>query len=210
MSFFEDQKPKGFFADKWEDVVYWYEDKVEKTKMFGFWHMVADIFSTIWMNLVWQWVRKIVRVCQWIPILWNNFDWDYVYILKVLDYKLARTQKAIREGCCIQESIDKKLAEIQECRDLIRQIENCNFTEAERKAHEEKWGELKIKTVPHEDDVITRCVRLDFSYANTPKELQEQADKEMMDIHNLEDQRTQEAYSKLFSNLAKNIRNWWD
>lgn len=40
--------------------------------------------------------RKIVRVVQWIPTLWNNYDWDFHYIFIVLRYKLTRMEREIR------------------------------------------------------------------------------------------------------------------
>ena len=209
-TFLENEPEKGFWADKWEDITYWYAEKAKETKMFGFWVMVWWMVRSAWMTLVWQWVRRIIRICEWIPVLWNNYDWDYAYLLVVIDFKLARMQKAIREGSCIQESIDEKVGQIQECRDLIKQIQDENFVKEEEALHEAKWGELKINRSPAEEG--KPYVRLNFYYDKTAndQELTDKASEESMEIHTLEDQRRQAAYDKLFALIGKNIRGWWD
>lgn len=37
--------------------------------------------------------KKIKKIIDYIPILWNDYDWDYSYIDKLLLYKLKRMKK---------------------------------------------------------------------------------------------------------------------
>jgi hypothetical protein len=39
--------------------------------------------------------KNIVRIIEWIPILWKDRDWDYAFILRLLHYKLERTRDCI-------------------------------------------------------------------------------------------------------------------
>jgi hypothetical protein len=38
----------------------------------------------------------IVKTAQYSKVLWNDYDWDYSYMLKLLRYKLVRMEKNIR------------------------------------------------------------------------------------------------------------------
>lgn len=38
-------------------------------------------------------LKKIKKIIDYIPILWNDYDWDYSYIDKILLYKLKRMKK---------------------------------------------------------------------------------------------------------------------
>ena len=40
---------------------------------------------------------NIKRIVEWIPILYNNFDWDYYYLLKIISFKLKLMEKHFRE-----------------------------------------------------------------------------------------------------------------
>ena len=42
-------------------------------------------------------IKQIRRLIKWIPIIWNDRDWDYYYIYEMLRQKLVSTEKYIRE-----------------------------------------------------------------------------------------------------------------
>jgi hypothetical protein len=37
--------------------------------------------------------ENIKRLIEWVPVLWNNHDFDQGYIYEVIIYKLRRSQK---------------------------------------------------------------------------------------------------------------------
>ncbi len=199
-----------FFKDKWEDVIYFCESWVDDAKLMGFWYPFGKLLRNIWMTLVWQWVRRITRVVQWVPVLWNNYDWDYCYILKVIDYKLARTQRALKNGMCEEEHSKEKIAEIQEVRDLIKKIDDYDFVSEEQKVFTEKYGDLKTICSEIEGKPGYRSMTSYYTKTQGNPVLEKEAEEESTRIHKLEEERNQQAYDKLFSLMAKNIRGWWD
>jgi hypothetical protein len=58
-------------------VKYWFLDK---------WYYITNPFY------------RIYRILSWIPILWDNYDWDWTRIFAVLEFKLRRTEKCLRAG----------------------------------------------------------------------------------------------------------------
>ena len=52
--------------------------------------------------------KKVFKVLQYIPVIWNNEDWDFDYILTLLRYKLVRTRDRIHSDnvICPEEARD--------------------------------------------------------------------------------------------------------
>lgn len=40
---------------------------------------------------------KVVNVVSWIPFLWNDYDYDYSTILRLLEYKISRLRKHVEK-----------------------------------------------------------------------------------------------------------------
>jgi hypothetical protein len=52
-------------------------------------------------------IRNIKRVLHWLPIIWNDRDWDYYHIYEMLKQKLIRTERHIREdGLHVYHKVD--------------------------------------------------------------------------------------------------------
>ena len=53
-------------------------------------------------------IRNIIRVIQYIPVIWNNYDWDGGYLLELMLYKLKRMKKCLKGGHSVDEVIEKQ------------------------------------------------------------------------------------------------------
>ncbi len=70
-------------------------------------------------RLLWS----IKNVISWIPILWNNFDWDESFLLRIMEFKLRKMSKYFKdkgiaanskqqsEQCRIAAILCKRIAE---------------------------------------------------------------------------------------------------
>jgi hypothetical protein len=64
-------------------------------------------------------IRNIKRVIHWLPIIWNDRDWDYYHVYEILKQKLICTEKHIREnGLHVYHKVDA-----DEIKEAIRMIE---------------------------------------------------------------------------------------
>ena len=52
-------------------------------------------------------IRQIRKLLRWIPILWNDRDWDYYFVYEILKQKLVDTEKYIRrDGIHYYNNVD--------------------------------------------------------------------------------------------------------
>jgi len=42
-------------------------------------------------------IRQLRKLFRWIPIIWNDRDWDYYFVYEILKQKLIDTEKYIRK-----------------------------------------------------------------------------------------------------------------
>ena len=61
---------------------------------------------------------NIQRLFQWVPVIWNNADWDYEYMLRIERYKLSRMLKPLsRDGVWSDQTYN--IRDIRICISLI-------------------------------------------------------------------------------------------
>jgi hypothetical protein len=163
------------------------------------------------IEAIWIFIRNvpsnIVTICQWIPILWNNWDWDYNYFLTIVQYKIRRMSKHIKEHGHFVNS-DEVCAQMDECVEIIDRFFKADYVKEETAAHKEKWGETIYECIPCETE---GHFRLDIYSAKARElELEEQERKEILAIYNLNDKRSEEDLDRLFELMRDKLQYWWD
>lgn len=68
----------------------------------------------------------ITNLIHWLPIIWNDRDWDWAYTVKVLKHKLSR-QKIIFEKYSITLSAPQKAKELSICIKLLDRLEKDEY-----------------------------------------------------------------------------------
>ena len=71
---------------------------------------------------------NIKRIIEWIPILYNNFDWDYYYLLKIISFKLKLMEKHFREDG-VTMSAEKHANEMKSMIEICDRLIEDNYTE---------------------------------------------------------------------------------
>ena len=73
-------------------------------------------------NLFWN----ITNIMRWIPVLWNNWDWDFCFLLIIMEHKLNRMASRFESKGCAVDS--KKMArQIRICALLCERIKKDNY-----------------------------------------------------------------------------------
>jgi len=168
--------------------------------------------QNIWGNLTHPFTRTFhwfVKSIQYSRLLWNDFDWDYSYILILLQYKLKRTRKRILDNNIILRA-EEIAAQIKHAEDLIQKWYDDDFCKDLYEAHDKKWGKMVDLSEPIEHNGIKMYTwNMSRENATTP-ELQEQEKKEFMAIHQKAEEAKEKNFDELFAHIRKYIQGWWD
>ena len=188
-------------------------DKILEKSEFSFWvdeHTKRPFNDFVYFCFKQPYYR-VKRILEYsYHVLWNDRDWDHVYILELLKYKLERTRREIENGWGhTTEWKAPRVTEINEVLEALNSVLAGNFCEKEYNEIDEKYGPVKIESIKQENSKWFK-MNIYREKCKNNEELDKEAHNKVAEIYKLEEEKTQEAYNKVFSLLAKYIRNWWD
>lgn len=154
-----------------------------------------------------QWFRKIVKIIQWIPVLWRDYDFDHSYIFELLRYKLVRMEKLFRSDRAWGKKAFEQADKIRVAICLLDRICDNKYTSNAIMFHERKWGESEMIT--EKVDGGYRLVNFVYPKAKNEEE-QKQADKEISRLYKHSNYMEKQDIEYLFKYLNKHIRGFWD
>lgn len=153
-------------------------------------------------------IDRIKNIIRWLPVIWNDVDWDTYYFYVILRTKLSHMEEYIRkEGHHIGN--EKDADDIKIAINTIDRLIEDTYLENALKWHKEKWGNVEMMFIPILED--KRCSRVEFVYdkAKTEEE-KEQARKEFKIAAEHSEYMIRQDLRFLFGFLRKKIRHWWD
>jgi hypothetical protein len=50
--------------------------------------------KTIFSNVAYK-TRNLIR---WLPVIWNDFDWDYAFLLRIMEFKFRNMADCLENG----------------------------------------------------------------------------------------------------------------
>lgn len=152
--------------------------------------------------------RFIVKMFKYGKLLWNDFEFDYTYLLKILQFKMKLMSEYMNDKGITVSSSDKA-KELKFCVNLIDRILENNYDDIPIKNLEDKYGKLKWESEYIEN---SKFLELNLYREKAPKGTEEydQERKEAQKIvYNAERQRKQDI-NYLFDTMKKRLESWWD
>lgn len=157
-----------------------------------------------------QWCRNVKRLLYWLPVIWNDRDYDPSFFYKIVDHKLQSIEKDSENwhwvGCQDQT---KKIKQIRQW------IENANADEFdlvddECQDHVDKYGELTSWTTKTEING-KKMYQMHLGYTKcfdeqTAKQTSDEFDK----ITKLAIERHNMYRNRVWKSIGKHIDRWWD
>lgn len=143
---------------------------------------------------------KFVRILSWIPVLWNDVDWDYSGIWHILYFKL-RLMRGEQSIGSLHVDSDKTCAEMRVAEDCAYRLWKDTYLSAEWDAHHNKWPSMFERK--------SEWVHLPNGSVRMP----DMKEREREEFHRLADEQerlTQADMDQLSKSLATQIRRWWD
>ena len=149
-----------------------------------------------------RFILKIIKIFQYLPILWQDEDYDFEYLLLLIKFKIQRIKKEIiRNNIIVKEEQDGICKSIN---NTIFHIDNyLNYAEVFEKHYKDKYLDFDF-TYNVEDNKIVTINK------NTNKELtKEEEDKYTTYIKSMYAYENQE-WDAIWDSIKAEGGSWWD
>jgi len=78
---------------------------------------------TVFKNISWV-IRSIkdgiINIIRWTPIIWGDYDFDWEFLAKIMEYKLRRMSKCLNNGIAVNS--DRQSRQTLICAELIKRL----------------------------------------------------------------------------------------
>jgi len=171
--------------------------------------------ENIWRNITY-WPRRkykqIKNIINWIPVVWNQFDFDYRYSLEVFKHQLLKQAKFMESDKAygFNSHIDAQRIRMI-CRLMDKVYDEdyaCEYQQKLKDTYGEDVDEWVFEKIPDRPgfNTIKWNYEIDEKYAELRDEIKSNKDKWFK-----ESQAKQErAHKLLYTLLEFYIRRWWD
>lgn len=167
-----------------------------------------------WLNNAYIRVRNFLR---WLPFIWRDQHWDYIFLLKLIEQKLRFMQECFEEINHQKESHVDHAETIQQISGVIKLLHAHSEDAYAMKAFQrtkEKWGdfEFTFEESEYKDGDGTPLVELKdpwFAKANT----EEENAKANADLRKALDEariRENKMWERIWNSMSYYVRGWWD
>ena len=148
-----------------------------------------------------KYIRRIIKVIKWLPIIWRDRDWDQHYFFEILRFKLKNMEKFFRHDANYVYA-EKDADRMKVCIMLLDRLIGDVYEENAFYFHDKKWGELDCWI----DNGKFECTRPNITTKEDKKKeragfVQCMSHSEYMRGQDME---------YLTKHLNKYIFNWWD
>lgn len=130
---------------------------------------------------------RIQTILAWLPILWRDRDWDYAFLLRIIEFKISRMRRHhLKHSHAGKREIHRITHHMRTCELLLKRLQNDEYLEAEDYPRANRTIEDLIR--PWSDDEIKIA-----KYAIKRAELRRRHEEEL-----------------LFRILRRHYKTWWD
>lgn len=157
------------------------------------------------------WIRRkiwqIKNLIKWFSIIWNQYDWDYMYAIAVFKFQLSKIANELDSQKARTVSAEYNAQRIRTVIKLMDKVYNEEYGTEYLDKLDNMFGEgtTDFKFVPSEKE---GCSELLWGYEGKPNE------KEIEDMRTILFKESQEkqkrAHKLLWKIIEKDIQRWWN
>lgn len=148
--------------------------------------------------------QAFVRAWQYARIGWNSPDWDHSFFLELLEFKLARMEKALwRHTVGEKKSKQALRLAVRLAKKLRMEVYHWHYTQ-----HEKRWGPTTSEFIPCEN--MPGYTTWKMTRAKVTDENREQMEDELRLAFDLDEKARERDAAWLFGIIAKYYNHWWD
>lgn len=139
-------------------------------------------------------------------ILFEDYDWDWVFLLQIMKIKMGLMRKCFLENNIVS-STPRIAQQLFSCECMIDRILGERYHEKDWDKFWNKWG--KITYLPAKTVNGRKAYTVSRKNIKTDKD-REQEQKEFRDLWERQENSMRQDLRYLFSTMEKYLRHWWD
>jgi len=164
-----------------------------------------------WKNLTYPIRRKyqqIKRVIDFLPIIWNGFDFDYTYSIQLFKKQLERQAKYFESGKSYSERADQNVSRIRTAIRLMDKVYDEEYSTEWPDILREKYGDDVLDWDWEETSQGSGLSyhRWKFETWDNAEEIRQMK----LDLISKGEAKQKNAEELLWKFIGHNIRYWWD
>lgn len=118
--------------------------------------------------------KRIKHVAEWAVFLWNDYDWDFIFILQVLKFKLVRTRKNLESDPWHSFS-KKSRRKMLVCETILDRLVEEEYRwiaiNAEPLLKDVPWHQLNVKLTDQQSKAFKRATEQEDRLRNNDLDL---------------------------------------
>lgn len=152
--------------------------------------------------------NQISRTIDFLPLIWNGFDFDYKYSLDLFKHQLKRTADFMESEYAITVNASIRAKKIRTAIKLMDKVYNEDYDNEYLDIIEKKYGKTKFEFIPIGDGKYFE-LKTTNEFVNDEFK-QNELDKIKHELILLSREKQKRAHKLLWNFIEHNIRSWWD
>lgn len=154
---------------------------------------------------------NVYRVCRWIPVIWNDRDYDSYFFYKIVQFKIQQILKSSEQWNW--QGKEKQQAVLQKINcelDYFTERNDCLYPFARELAeqHKNEYGQLVCWSTPIENSKNYRAhIAFDKAF---DQQTADAADQAYDRLNLINDSRRIESNRLIWKLISDNVHKWWD
>jgi hypothetical protein len=160
-----------------------------------------------------QFIRRVKRTRDFLPLIWNGYDFDYRYAIELFQYQLERTAKHMESDRAMTMEANIRAKRIRTAIELLQKVYDeeygCEYQEKLEKLYGENVLNVHfIETKEFSDFDKGPLYEMKWEYENWDNAQEvEDVKQKLYEDSQAKQKRAEELVWKFISH---NIRGWWD
>lgn len=152
-------------------------------------------------------IKKIKKLWHWLPIIWKDEDWDYVYFLEIMRHKLISMRGFFNSDQTVTLYSKNRAEEMEICIKILNRLIADEYHINTHIFHNKKWGDIEIDFISINDkynEMVSNRKKV-----KTEKD-KEQEKKEFLKCMEQGEYLKKQDIQYLGKLLTRHLRKWWD
>ena len=152
---------------------------------------------------------QIKNVFRWLPVIWDQYDFDYIYAIEVFKFQLLKTTEFLEGPEATGSSSSYRAKRIKTLIKLMDKVYNEEYACEYQDKIKEKYGNYEYKLVPdaHNHNYYEHARFWEMPHT---KEKLIAIEKEEKELFLKSQQKQDKAHRIMWQIVEKDIRGWWD